>query len=155
MLVSPIAAALSRDLAALRRELESYPDERAIWTVAPGIANSAGTLALHLAGNLQHFVGAVLGGTGYRRDREAEFTRRNVPRAELIAELQRAEAAVEAVLPGLPDDDLAKQYPEEISGQRPSTAHALVHLASHLAYHLGQVNYHRRLLAAVGRADNP
>src|SRR2546428_12899647 len=93
MLTTWIAAILRRDLGALRREIEAYADERDIWRVAPGISNCAGTLALHLAGNIQCFVGAVLGGTGYVRDRDAEFARRDVPRAELLRDIDAAIAA--------------------------------------------------------------
>ncbi len=93
-----LAAILDRDLRGLRRELEAYPDERQIWQPVPGLPNTAGTLALHLAGNLQHYVGARWGGTGYVRNRAAEFARRDVPRAELLAEIDRARAAVKAAL---------------------------------------------------------
>jgi len=93
MLTTWIAAILRRDLGALRREIEAYADERDIWRVAPGISNCAGTLALHLGGNIQFFVGAVLAGTGYVRDRDAEFARRDVPRAELLREIDAAIAA--------------------------------------------------------------
>jgi uncharacterized damage-inducible protein DinB len=152
MLATSIALVIGRDLAALRREIEAYPDERTVWATALGIANSAGTLALHLAGNLQHFVGAALGGTGYRRDRDAEFARRDVPRSEVLAEIDRARAVVEAVLPALAEAELERTFPVELAGERPSTGYALVHLAAHLAYHLGQVNYHRRLLASTAPA---
>jgi len=127
MLTTWIAAILRRDLGALRREIEAYADERDIWRVAPGISNCAGTLALHLAGNIQFFVGAVLGGTGYVRDRDAEFARRDVPRAELLREIDAALAAVER-------------------GFAVTTGDFLLHLVDHLTYHLGQVDYHRRLL---------
>jgi len=89
-----LAALLDRDLRALRRELEAYPDERQIWQQVPGLPNTAGTLALHLAGNLQHYIGAQFGGTGYVRDRDAEFARRGVSRAELVAEIERARVAI-------------------------------------------------------------
>src|SRR3989442_6853389 len=98
MLTTWIAAILRRDLGALRREIEAYADERDIWRVAPGISNCAGTLALHLAGNIQCFVGAVLAGTGYVRDRDAEFARRDVPRGEL---LRGKDAAIAAGEPGI------------------------------------------------------
>ena len=110
-----LAALLDRDLRTLRRELEAYPDERQIWQRVPGLANSAGTLALHLAGNLQHYVGARLGGTGYVRDRDAEFARRGVPRAELIAGIERARAAVAAGLGAVGAEELAAEYPELIA----------------------------------------
>ena len=82
-LVVALAAMLDRDLATLRREVEAYPDERDLWREIPGVANVGGSLVLHLTGNLQHYFGAQLTGTGYVRDRPAEFARRNVPRSEL------------------------------------------------------------------------
>src|SRR5512132_3051059 len=97
-LAADLAALLDRDLRTLRRELEAYPDERQIWQTVPGLANTAGTLALHLPGNLQHYVGARWGRTGYARNRDAEFARRDVPRAELLAEIERARTALVAGL---------------------------------------------------------
>src|SRR5712692_10019015 len=145
MLTTWIAAILRRDLGALRREIEAYADERDIWRVAPGISNCAGTLALHLAGNIQFFVGAVLGGTGYVRDRDAEFSRRDVPRAELLREVDAAIATV-ALLSRVSDADLAKAFPQPVAGVTLATGDFLLHLAAHFTYHLGQVDYHRRLL---------
>ena len=110
-----LAAMLDRDLRTLRRELEAYPDERQIWQPVPGLPNTAGTLALHLAGNLQHYVGARWGGTGYVRNRDAEFARRDVPRAELIAEIERARAAVAAGLGAVGAEALDAEYPELIA----------------------------------------
>jgi hypothetical protein len=141
-----LAAMLDRDLCALRRELEAYPEERQIWQPLPGLSNTAGTLALHLAGNLQHFVGARWGGTGYVRDRDAEFARRDVPRAELIAGIEQARMAVATGLGAVGADELDAEYPELIGGCRIRTGDFLVHTAVHLAYHLGQVDYHRRVV---------
>ena len=81
---------LRRELAAVRRSIEAYPDEASVWAERPGLPNTGGNLALHLAGNLQHFFGAVLAKTGYVRDRDSEFSRRGVPRAELIEGLDAA-----------------------------------------------------------------
>jgi uncharacterized damage-inducible protein DinB len=149
-LAADLSAMLDRDLRTLRRELEAYPDERQIWQPVPGLANTAGTLALHLAGNLQHFVGAQWGGTGYVRNREAEFTRRDVPRAELIAEIERARTAVAAALAAVRSEALDAEYPELIGGCRIRTGDFLVHTAVHLAYHLGQVDSHRRVVTGNG-----
>ena len=149
-LAADLAALLDRDLRTLQRELEAYPDERQIWQRVPGLANSAGTLALHLAGNLQHYVGARLGGTGYVRDRDAEFARRDVPRVELIAGIERARAAVAAGLGAVSVEDLAAEYPELIAGCRIRTGDFMVHTAVHLAYHLGQVDSHRRMVTGNG-----
>ncbi len=146
MLAQSLAALFARDLAALRREIAAYPAESDLWRVAPGIENSAGTLALHVAGNLQHFLGGILGGTGYVRDRAGEFGRRDVPRAELLAEVDRAAAAVREALAGLTPETLVGAYPLAVGGVRVATGDFLTHLATHLAYHLGQVDYHRRLV---------
>jgi hypothetical protein len=149
-LAADLAAMLDRDLRTLRRELEAYPDERQIWQAVPGLANTAGTLALHLAGNLQHYVGARWGGTGYVRNRDAEFARRDVPRAELIAEIERARTAVAAGLGAVRPQELDAEFPELIGGCRIRTGDFLVHTAVHLAYHLGQVDSHRRVITGSG-----
>ncbi len=150
MFTTWLESILLRDLATLRRELEAYADERDLWRTAPGVPNSSGTLALHLAGNLQHYLGAVLGGSGYRRDRPAEFARRDVPRAELLAGLDAAEAAVRTTLGSGRAIDLEAPFPEAVGGFQVGTGDFLLHLAAHFAYHLGQVDYHRRLLAGPG-----
>src|SRR5438876_969163 len=138
-----LAALLDRDLRALRRELEAYPDERQIWREVPGLPNSAGALALHLAGNIQHYIGARFGGTGYVRDRDAEFARRGVPRAELVAEIERARVAIRTGLERLDPDSLDEEYPEAIAQARVRTGDYLVHLCTHFAYHLGPLDAHR------------
>jgi uncharacterized damage-inducible protein DinB len=145
-LASTIEHFLRRELGALRRELEAYPDERLLWTLPPGLPNSAGTLALHLAGNLRHYIGAVLGGSGYVRNREDEFSARDLPRATLLEHLAEAETAIRTVLPQLTEAQLALEYPEPIRDHHLETGDFLVHLAVHLGYHLGQVSYHRRLV---------
>lgn len=137
---------LLRELEALERELSLFPSEELIWSVVPGISNSAGTLALHVCGNLQHFVGAVLGASGYVRDRDLEFARRGVPREALVSEIRRTMGVVGDVLSGLAPARLSLEYPEEIAGSRVATGLFLLHLESHLAHHLGQVGYLRRTL---------
>ena len=146
MIPEYLTAVITRDLRAVRREIEAYPDDASVWKLPPGIANSAGTLALHLAGNAQHFFGAVLGGSGYVRDRAAEFSRRDVPRAEITAQLDAGIAAVERGFAKVSDQTLATDFPEQIAGHAVAGGEWLIHLASHLAYHLGQIDYHRRLV---------
>jgi hypothetical protein len=150
-LAASVAAILDRDLRALRRELEAYPDERMIWQQVPGLPNSAGTLALHLAGNLQHYIGARWAGTGYVRDRDAEFGRRGVARTELVAEIERARTAVATGLARVPAEAMAEDYPEVITRARIRTGEYLVHLCTHFTYHLGQLDAHRRVV--TGNAE--
>jgi uncharacterized damage-inducible protein DinB len=148
---SALETALLRELRAVRREIEAYPDDASPWRAVPGLPNTGGTLALHLAGNVQHFFGAVLGKDGYRRDRDAEFSRRDVSRKELLAGIDAAIASVGRALRDLADDALASTYPEPIAKRNVSTGVFLVHLASHLAYHLGQIDYHRRAVTGDAR----
>lgn len=128
-----------------------YPDDASLWQTLPGVANSTGNLAAHLAGNLQYFVGARLGNSGYVRDREREFQRREGTRAELIADLQATIDAVEKYLPRLTADDLARDYPEPVAGVSMNTGMFLLHLCAHAAFHLGQADYLRRALNADAR----
>ena len=145
-----VARVLARDVKAVRRELEAYPDEPSVWALPPGVANSGGTLALHLAGNLQHFFGAVLGGSGYKRDRAAEFAKRDVPRSALIVELEAAIVAIGLGMSQVSEARLAEEFPEAIAGHRIVMGEWLIHLVSHTGYHLGQIDYHRRLVTQSG-----
>ena len=137
---------MCRDIDAFSREIELFPTDQLPWVTLPGLTNSAGNLALHVAGNLQHFVGAILGGSGYVRNRELEFSRREGTRAEVVAGLAQARAIVDTVLTRLSDDDLTLPYPELLGGRRLVTGDFLLHLSSHLAFHLGQAGYLRRAL---------
>jgi uncharacterized damage-inducible protein DinB len=137
----------TRDLQALGRQIEAYASQSDLWVRRGAIPNSAGNLALHLVGNLNHFLGATLGGTGFVRDRDAEFADRNIPVSELLGSIRSTERMVEETLASLPSKTLSEPYPNPPEGMRGiSTMRFLTHLATHLAYHLGQVNYHRRLV---------
>lgn len=135
-----------RDLAKLKQELELYTNEAAIWRVDKDISNSAGNLCLHLVGNLNTYIGAVLGQTGYVRNRSEEFSAKNVSREELIDKIERTIKMIDTVLDSLTEAQVTAVYPQVVLETTVSTQFFLVHLATHLSYHLGQVNYHRRLL---------
>lgn len=141
---------LARDLETFAREVELMPDDASLWTAPPGVTNPCGTLALHCAGNLQHYVGAVLGSTGYVRDREREFSKRTGSRAELAAELRRGRDVVATVLGNLAPEALDGAFPELVGGVTVRTRIFLLHLAAHLGFHLGQADYLRRLLTGDG-----
>ncbi len=142
---------LVRELEAFGRELSLFPNDELVWATLPGISNSAGTLALHVSGNLQHFVGGILGATGYVRDRDAEFSRRGVSRDELAREISETIHVIENVLSGLSSKDLALEYPEAVGGVRFPTGLFLLHLSTHIAHHLGQAGYLRRALTGESR----
>jgi len=150
-----IRTILLRDLESLRKEVEAYPDSKTIWAVKDGITNSAGTLTLHLCGNLQHFIGAVLGKSGYVRDRDDEFTSRDLSADELLKEIAATSAAVEKTLDQLADNVLLADYPVQVGGRTLPTGRFLIHLCTHLAFHLGQIDYHRRLVTGNNESIGP
>ncbi len=146
MLLNDLTTLFHRDLNKLKSELSQYRDERNIWAVPPGITNPAGNLALHLIGNLNTYIGVELGFTNYVRHREQEFSLRDIPRAELIAQIDATILVINQTLPNLPPALLEKEYPLLVLKEKTSIGFFLVHLSTHLGYHLGQVNYHRRLV---------
>ena len=146
MLTDTLRKIFNRDLAKLEEELGLYLQEENLWRVEGNVANSAGNLTLHLIGNLNIYIGAKLGNSGYVRNRPEEFALKDVPRTELICKIKETIQTVDVVLSGLSREQLSSEYPEIVLDGRMSTEFFLVHLAGHLNYHLGQVNYHRRLL---------
>ncbi len=137
----------TRDLEKLKEELQSYANVETIWKVAPGINNSAGNLALHLVGNLNHFIGAILGKTGFIRDREGEFNDKNIPLDQILNDIENTKAMIDDALSRITSETLESDYPVEVFGKPMNTTYFIVHLYGHLNYHLGQVNYHRRLMS--------
>lgn len=146
-MIPDLALLFTRDLNRVMAEIRAYPDEDSLWQVAGQINNSAGNLTLHLVGNISQFIGDDLGDVPFARNREAEFTRRNVPRAELLSGLQRTSELVEQTLAHLNDARLDRIHPRQPPGFPPAMTSRcfLLHLYGHLNYHLGQINYHRRL----------
>jgi uncharacterized damage-inducible protein DinB len=146
MLTQYLTTIITRDLQKLKSEMELYQHEANIWKVDKNIANTAGNLCLHLVGNLNTYIGATLGNTGYVRDRDAEFSLKDISRKELIQKIEATMAMINTVLPAVDEKTLKAEYPMLVLKEKTSTEYFLVHLAVHLGYHLGQVNYHRRLL---------
>ena len=146
MSVTTLKKLFARDLGRLYKEMEAYGNEAVIWHIHGKIANSGGNLCLHLIGNLNTFIGKELGQTTYVRDRDSEFALKDIPRSELLEKIKATDAVVSAALDKLNDADLAKEYPIPVFEEKTSTEYMLIHLATHLTYHLGQINYHRRLL---------
>jgi len=141
-----VKSLFTRDLNQLKKEIESYQNEEAIWKIDKDILNSAGNLSLHLVGNINHFIGAILGNSGYVRNRELEFSLKNILKTELILQIEKTIEVVHSSLDQLSEEDLKKEYPIQALGYPMTTEYFLIHLFGHLNYHLGQINYHRRLL---------
>lgn len=146
MLKEALLEIFERDLNKLKDEINLYPDENRLWTVRGEIGNSAGNLCLHLIGNLNHFIGAALGSTGYKRDRESEFSSRDVSRKELVTNIEKTIDVVKNSLNKLSNEDFDNDFPVEKTGEKVKMDFMLLHLMTHFSYHLGQINYHRRLI---------
>ena len=140
-----LAEVFEKDLIRLKKEIELYEDESKLWIVSEGISNSAGNLCLHLLGNLNNYIGAILGETGYVRNRPAEFTEKTT-KEHLLNTLETTTEMVKNVISGLDQSVLDQIYPDNVFGFEMKTDYFLIHLVGHLNYHLGQINYHRRIL---------
>jgi len=146
MLIETLKALFNRDLNKLKIEIESYQSENQLWVIDKNISNSAGNLCLHLIGNINTYIGAELGKTGYIRDRPLEFSLKNIPKSELISKIDATILVVNNAFDSLTEADLEAIYPQIVFEKEMTTGYFLVHLSTHLAYHLGQINYHRRLI---------
>jgi uncharacterized damage-inducible protein DinB len=146
MLTQILSELYDRDLNKLKEEISAYADEADLWKKPGDAPNSAGNLCLHLSGNLQHFFGAILGGTDYVRDRDGEFSMTGVPRETMLADIETTRQIVKETLAQLTEADLAANFPIEVFGHPMTTGWFLTHLCTHLTWHLGQINYHRRVL---------
>lgn len=149
MVIEILKSLFARDLHRLYTELELYTVEEAIWKIENQISNSAGNLCLHLVGNLNTYIGREIGKITYVRNRELEFSQKNIPREILLQQLKSTTQVVNTSLDKLTDELLQQEYPILVFAEKTTTGYMLIHLSTHLAYHLGQVNYHRRLIDTV------
>lgn len=140
-----IVQVFEKDLNRLKLEIEAFKVEEDIWLKSEGINNSAGNLCLHIIGNLNNYIGAILGNTGYIRNRPLEFTDK-VTKHNLLETIEKTQIVVLKTLENLYPEHLERIYPEDVLGYKMTTEYFLIHLLGHLNYHLGQINYHRRIL---------
>lgn len=146
MSLSALKTLFLRDLNRLKTEIELYQDESKIWCIETGISNSAGNLCLHLIGNLNTYIGSTVGNTNYVRNRELEFSLKDIPKEFLIGKIEEIITIIDITLSNLGEEMLKKEYPLLVLEEKTTTEFFLIHLTTHLTYHLGQINYHRRLL---------
>lgn len=146
MLNQTLNMLFQRELDKLVLELQSYKSEENIWIIADGISNSSGNLTLHLIGNLNYFFGKNVGNTGYVRDRPAEFSSKNIPVEKLLADISATKTMLKQVFENINESQLQAIYPEQYNDMDITHEQIFVHLYGHFTYHLGQINYHRRLI---------
>ncbi|MBK7104958.1 MAG: DinB family protein [Ignavibacteriae bacterium] len=144
MLKESLIKIFDRDLEKLISEIQLFENEENLWIVKGDIKNSAGNLALHLCGNLKHFIGHNLGGTNYIRERDKEFSLKNISKLELIKNIEETKDIVISTLTNFDESRFSEIYKEKISLGDVEVGYFLLHLITHLNYHLGQINYLRR-----------
>ncbi len=149
MTIQHLSILFTRDLNRLKSEINAYENEQNLWIVVDGITNSAGNLCLHLNGNLKAFIGAELGDSGYVRDRPREFNDKNIARSQMVKNIDQTIEVVNQTLAKLNPSELAATYPKEVFGSPMTNEYFLFHLYGHLNYHLGQINYHRRIIEGL------
>lgn len=137
---------LVNDLTKLKDEINLYKDEKDIWLTRGEIKNTAGNLCLHLLGNINYMFGNLIGHIAYQRDREREFTDKNISRADLNNRIDATIEVVKKSLPKLTDEGIYEKFPAALGGKERATGFTLIFFTNHFNYHLGQINYHRRLI---------
>lgn len=142
-----IASQYQKYLDNLLKEISQYQNEADLWKLTGDLKNSPANLALHLCGNLKHNIGAVIGKNGFIRERDLEFSTKGISKADIIKEIESTEDIVIPVLDSLTDDDLIDPFPEASHGEDQTIYDALIRLALHMGYHVGQINYHRRIIS--------
>ena len=130
----------------LKKEISLYQNDSDLWKLTGDLKNTPGNLALHLCGNLKHNIGSVIGKNGYVRNRDLEFSKKNISKQDLLAEIESTTGIVIPILEDLTGERLAEEFPEASHGENQTVYDALIRLALHLGYHVGQINYHRRIL---------
>lgn len=154
MLGQDFANIYGRELDHLAKEVAAYESDADLWSTIGAQKNAPGTLAIHTVGALNTFIGAGLGGTGYVRDRDAEFNERDLPRAEVIRRIHACRDTIVPILAGLDDAVMGQPHPGAVPERlRGITTHAfLTHLVWHVGWHQGHIYYHRLGLAGGGDA---
>ena len=146
MLNTILANFYERDLRKLIEEVNLFQNEENLWETRGTVKNSSGNLVLHIIGGLNYFFGALLAHTAYVRERDKEFSRKGVPRKELITQLEMLIPLINKTLSSFTESQMAAEFPIMFDDAKNSNSYVLVRLLAHLDYHLGQVNYLRRIL---------
>lgn len=141
-----IADLFQRGIDKLIEEINLFKKEKNIWKIKETTKNTAGNLTLHLLGNLNHFIGRTLGHTDYIRKRQDEFSIKAIPREKLVTDLILLKETIKNSLEKISIEDIKKEFPLKIKEEVLTVELMLIFLLNHFNYHLGQVNYLRRLI---------
>lgn len=154
-LLNDLQLSILRDLNSLINEIELFPNDTLLWQTLPGITNSAGNIILHICGNLKHFIGSVLGSSGFVSNCEAEFVTKTGTKSELTANNEETIEILEKTFPKISEEIPEDKFPVSIGEMEFPTSRFLIHLSTHLSMHLGQAGYLRRVLTGENKTTNP
>jgi uncharacterized damage-inducible protein DinB len=152
----PLATLVAEDLATYFEHLVGRIDrlagiltEEQLWAKPFGFGNSVGRIVVHLTGSLNHYIGAKVAGTGYVRDRPAEFADSQHPTGEEARwALREVVAMVARVL--REQDEAGLRTPVGDCGAPVRDRFGLFLVcAGHVSNHVGQIVY---LVQAHGHA---
>jgi uncharacterized protein DUF1572 len=146
MLNSILTNFYERDISKLIAEVNLFRDEKNLWRTQGSVKNSSGNLVLHIIGGLNYLIGTILAHNGYVRNRDLEFIKKDVDRKELVAQLEELILMINKTINALTPEDIEVEYPIFFDKPQTSVSYVLLQLLLHLNYHLGQVNYLRRIL---------
>ena len=144
-LQAELSLLFKRDLGRLKKQLDLFPNDDSLWNVPLGVTNSGGNLALHLEGNLREYIGRQLGKHEYQRKRELEFSSKGLTKSELMSRIDELIELIPSVIEGLSNEEVEHEYPQVVLDAPMSTRQFLIHLYGHLNWHLGQIDYVRRI----------
>lgn len=145
-MIQELIIIFDRDLDRLKKEIEAFNDEQNLWVTQGGITNSAGNLCMHLIGNLKTYIGKNIGNYPYVRDRHAEFNTKHIPKKNLLNEIEQTKIIIRSSLKDINPKILNEPYIDNVLGFEMTNTFFLIHLTAHFSYHLGQINYLRRIL---------
>ena len=118
-----------------------------IWWRANDRSNAIGNLVLHCVGSTRFYLGRIIGGSDFVRDRQSEFAeRRELPAAQLRANLDMAIEEADAALRAF--DPVRLLEVTEETPEPMTLAEVIALQLSHYALHVGQIAYATKLINA-------
>jgi hypothetical protein len=127
-------------------ELTAALSSEQLWVRPYDYGNSIGNLILHLTGNLNYYIGARIGGSGYVRHRDLEFSDSGQTKDALLKNFDQAIEIVLATLAKQSNDDWSAPFSAETLPECKTRFAAIVSCAGHAYHHVGQIIYLQREL---------
>lgn len=147
MITTVLIDLYSREIERLKTEITAFEADELLWKQPDAQIPAAGNTCLFIAGTLQHFIGNMIGDSGYIRNKEAEMKARNLSRERLIEEVDNTKRVVVDTLEQVTKADLQKVFPTKEFEEDVTTEYYLIHLLKNLSFHIGQIAILRSLVS--------